>query len=122
MKIGKHIVSFFVASNPLPKQSFRKGKYNYIPKRIMDWERTVRDYAKVAMIDKEPYEDRVHVDYRFLRENKRRVDLGNLEKAVSDAMNKVVYLDDSQIKSMRMTLGYNKEQPGVWVEVCELEE
>lgn len=116
-------ITFFCAGNPRPKQSFRYSKKgSYQTAAVKEWEKAIGFLALGAMREKDSslFEGAVHVDMRFLRRTRHRCDLGNLEKAVADAMNGVVYKDDSQIKSMRLTLGVHKQGAGVWVTVKEM--
>ena len=53
--------------------------------------------AKAAMQGKPPFEGNVTVSYIFRRADQRRADWENLSKLVSDAMNGIVYDDDSRI-------------------------
>ncbi len=83
-------VHFSVSGNPIPKQSFRKGKNNYTPERITDWQEIVGWKAKEAMIDRDIFEGDLKVQLYFLRKDKRRADLDNLCKSVLDACNGIV--------------------------------
>ncbi len=124
-KIVTKEITFFCPGNPRPKQSFRYSKKgSYQTAAVKAWETAVGYKALEAMKLKgyDLFEGRVEVDYRFLRQNRRRADWNNLAKAIDDAMNGVVYKDDSQIKSARVTLGYHKEGAGVWVEVKEMDD
>ena len=93
-------VVFTIWGNPLPKQSFRKGKNNYTLARIKAWQDTVGWVAKEAMIGHDIFEGALSVTITFIRGDKRRVDLDNLSKAVLDGCNKIVWKDDVQIKRL----------------------
>ena len=92
-------VSFRVDGNPLPKQSFRarNSRKGYIEPRIQAHQDAVGWAAKAAMQGKPPFEGNVTVSYIFRRADQRRADWENLSKLVSDAMNGIVYDDDSRI-------------------------
>ena len=92
-------VSFRVEGNPLPKQSFRarNSRKGYIEPRIQAHQDAVGWAAKEAMQDSPPYESAVTVSYVFRRADHRRCDYTNMAKLVDDAMNGIVYDDDSRI-------------------------
>ena len=56
----------------------------------------------------------------LLSDNLRRVDLDNLEKAMLDGLQGILYENDSQIKQKSGEMRYNKEHPGVEVEIWQL--
>jgi Holliday junction resolvase RusA-like endonuclease len=126
------MIQFHVPGNPLPKQSFKKSKKGgYTPKRIKEWEETVAWTAKAAMgqqellqgkLQQELLQGKLKCDLVFVRDNRRRVDVNNLSKPVTDAMNGVVYDDDSQIVDQWTRKFYSKENPGLTVKVYPVDE
>lgn len=117
---SENSVKFLVPGNPLPKQSVRfTRRGSYTPERIRVWEEVVALKALEAMGRYGPFEFPIKATLVFLRDNKRRVDLGNLEKPVLDALNQICYLDDSQVKELHLYLSYNKQHPGVHITIEE---
>jgi len=117
------MITFRVDGNPLPKQSFRvtktRGKvYGYTDKRVEAWQDTVGWMARDAMRGESPMEGDLEVVIEFTRENRKRVDLDNLSKAVLDAMNGIVYRDDQQIVRLRLEKKFDKEA-GIIVTVAQ---
>jgi Holliday junction resolvase RusA-like endonuclease len=58
----------------------------------------------------------------FDLKDKRRVDLDNLSKAILDACNGIVWVDDKQIIDLHLTKRTGQEKPGVTVTVLRKEE
>ena len=108
---------FSVSGNPIPKQSFRKGKNNYTPIRIKAWQEIVGWKAKEAMIGRDIFVGDLKVQIYFRRKDKRRADLDNLCKAVLDACNGIVWEDDNQIIELHLFKLIDKEDPGVGIRV-----
>lgn len=54
---------------------------------------------------------------RLYFRTKRRVDCDNFNKLILDALTGVVYADDSQIRSLHIFYGYDKEKPRVEITV-----
>jgi Holliday junction resolvase RusA-like endonuclease len=118
-------VFFEVSGNPLPKQSYRHGSGRgrpHTPQRIKDWQELValRAMQAMALANLPMFEGKCGIYTLFLRSDKRRVDDGNLSKAVDDALNQVVWIDDSQVHFRMVTKGYSKDSPGIKVRVWEL--
>lgn len=137
------MVVFAIDGNPVPKgrpRFAKRGKFvqTYTPQKTKDYEQSVRDAALSAMGSADPLETPVAV-YLYIRMpipasySKKRVqdcltgvemhtkkpDWDNVAKAVTDAMNGIVYLDDCQIVSAHVKKVYSKE-PGVDVMVKEV--
>lgn len=95
---GELLVSFTVWGEPLPKQrpKFGKGRA-YTPKKTRDAETAVIDAFDHACPLWDACTDDLVVEADFYRKGQRLVDGDNLFKLVTDALNKIVYLDDSQI-------------------------
>lgn len=122
--ITPKILKFRVKGEPRPKQSFKvalkNGKlFGYTPKLVKLWADLVSIEAKQVMIDREIYSGNLFVVLDFELSNKRRVDLDNLSKCVLDAMNGIVYKDDSEIMDLEIMKCVGKN-PGVSITIKEL--
>jgi Holliday junction resolvase RusA-like endonuclease len=103
---------------PLPKQRPRiNGRRAYTPPRTKAYETQVAWDARIAMQGREPLTGNVKVTLAFARKGKKRADIDNLEKAVMDAMNGIVFEDDQQVVEMHATVHYGAKVPGVHVTV-----
>lgn len=124
---------------PIPKgrpRFFRKGKHigTFTPDRTRNYENMVMDAAR-EQFNSEPMDGPLSVTVtlympipksreRKLREGDPHVirpDLDNCVKAVTDALNELVYEDDSQIHCLNARKVYGKE-PRTEVEIEEVEE
>jgi Holliday junction resolvase RusA-like endonuclease len=128
-------LTFHIHTIPVPKGRPKFSKIGgfvrtYTPKKTQDFEIEVREAAKQAMT-REPLETPLAV-YLYFRlpipksYPKKRIaaclagserptkkpDLDNLAKSVLDALNGVIYQDDSQIVSLHMTKVYS-QHPGI---------
>lgn len=113
----KHIASFVVAGNPVPKQSFRFSKKGHFqPQRLTDWEEMV-GWAAKQQAPTQPLPGTFAVVLRFYRGDKRRVDLDNLSKAVLDALNGVFWIDDTQVTTLYLFKRYDPDLPRVEVKI-----
>lgn len=105
-------LQFRVEGQPLPKQSYRaKGGGGYTDPRVKAYQEVVAWAAKEAMAGGNPYEGKVSVHYKFKRKDKSRCDYTNLAKLADDAMNGIVYKDDSQICEAHVYLERGVEHP-----------
>jgi Holliday junction resolvase RusA-like endonuclease len=132
-------VVFNVPGNPVGKQRARYAKrgnfvQTYTPEKTRTYETLIREHAQQAMGSSEPLETPVTV-YLYVRlpipssysKNRRKAcldgfemptkkpDASNILKSIEDAMNGVVFKDDSQIVNIHVTKVYATE-PGV--DVC----
>ena len=130
---------FNVYGEPVPKKRprFTRTGRTYTPKETMAYEAEVARMAKSAMGSSEPLETPVAVyiyvnyavpaSYTKKRteaclkrlERPKRHDLDNVAKAVLDAMNGIVYVDDVQVVSLHVTKRYDTISS---VHVCVKEE
>ena len=100
----------------------RKGRVK--TKRYRDWEKIcapklkeVRGYLVHNRVAS--YQGDVAVQYRFARTDRRKRDLGNLEKAMSDILVKhEIIEDDSKIVDLRLVWG-GDEPAEIWIWECE---
>ena len=97
-------IEFFVPGRPVPKGRPRvtKSGFAYTPKRTREWESVVAWHAKLARGFRPIIEGPVAVRLAFCGA-RVTADIDNLAKAVLDAMNRVVYLDDRQVRDVRAT-------------------
>lgn len=91
---------------PGPPQNWERartdGTRHFTSKASRDYKRHVRACAGLAMMGAYPLNVRVGVDIAITYADKRRRDLDNGAKALLDAMNGIVYVDDSQIDDLRV--------------------
>lgn len=108
---------FVVPGPPVPcgrARVTRRG-YAYVPKRTRDYENRVRRIAQSVF--SEPLKGPIVVHAFFLCHNNMRRDADNLAKSVTDGLNGIAYLDDSQIIDLRAQMFVNKEAPCAMVGV-----
>lgn len=115
------LLKFHVEGDPLPKERprhvTRGGKsWTITPKRTLEWESKIKESVIPKMLHMQKFEDKIGIRLHFRRATKRKCDIDNLVKAVLDALNNVVWQDDSQIESVYMTLTRGVKDCGV--EIC----
>jgi Holliday junction resolvase RusA-like endonuclease len=140
-------IRLFVPGDPVPKgrpRAFRMGRArigHYTPKKTRDWETEARRIARIAMRSRDPLEVPVRLEVmavfaapeswprwkRSLVTAERifptsRNDMDNVVKAVSDALNGVVWLDDSLVVDLVARKRYGSETvpPGVYAAIVPL--
>ena len=92
----------------------RKGRVK--TKRYRDWERLCAPRLRAV---KETMVGDIAVQYRFARTDRRKRDLGNLEKAMSDILVKhEIIEDDSKIVDLRL-IWTGSEPAEIWIWECE---
>ena len=74
------------------------------------------------MQGQEPIKGSLVVTADFYRSNLGHADCDNLNKAVSDAMNGIVYFDDNQVVDLHLKKFIDKNHPCVVVTVSDLDE
>ena len=95
-------IAFELIEEPVPQSRprFTRGRV-YEPKRCAEYKAKIREAAQKVMGEKTPTTNPLSCVIKFYRKYKttsrRYGDCDNLYKAVTDAMNKVVYEDDAQI-------------------------
>ncbi|WP_423396057.1 RusA family crossover junction endodeoxyribonuclease [Burkholderia sp. LMG 21824] len=132
-------VSFVVPGAPVPKGRARVTRFGtYTPKKTRHYEHDVRLLARAACGMVEPYMGAVHIDLvayvpipkswpKWKQQAARdgtlypisKPDLDNLEKAVTDACNGLVYADDGQIVDCTKAKRYS-DNPHVWVRIASM--
>jgi Holliday junction resolvase RusA-like endonuclease len=68
----------------------------------LDWQQTVSWAAKQQMAGRPPVVYPVKVTIWFYRKRQGKCDLDNLSKAVLDALNGIVFEDDSQVVELHL--------------------
>lgn len=111
-------VVFSVNSEPVPKQSYRAVRGGgYTDPRVTAWQRSIAKEAREAMQGCAPFAGPVSMRVLFRLGNVRRVDLDNLNKAVCDALNGIVFVDDAQVVNLLLLKQINRDDPGIDVYV-----
>ena len=135
------MIEFFVPGKPVPMARPRVTRtgHAYTPKNCADYKSLVAAFARDVMRGKELYDGEVWVEISFYfmtptswSKKKRetmtgkgvisRPDMDNLYKAVTDALNGIVYRDDSQITRAVMMKQYNENDSGVLITVGRKED
>jgi Holliday junction resolvase RusA-like endonuclease len=135
------IVNFEIPGDPVPKgrpRFARRGTFvqTYTDSKTLEYETLVGFKARQAIGASEPLKGHLTV-YLYLRyavpasyskkrteaclngfEYPKRVDLDNCYKSITDAMNGIVYVDDSQIVEAHILKCYSLE-PGANVMIQE---
>lgn len=117
-------MKFEIEVEPLPQSRprFTRGKVYELPK-MKAYKSSVALAALVAMQGKEPIENPVSCKIKLWRKykptSKRYGDFDNHAKSICDALNKIVWIDDSQIISCTVEK-YQSATPKVEVEVNEV--
>jgi len=136
-------LAFFVPGEPVAKGRARSSPYRkkdgglgvrtYSPDKTVTWERTLK-YEALKMKPTEPLDGPLRIELHFyFPRNKAakkrpyphvRPDLDNLEKAVMDALNGVIWTDDARVCSKTSAKHYTNDagQIGVAITVEMLEE
>ncbi len=118
-------IKFTVATEPLPqpRPRFSRGRC-YQPVRIVEYKKAISQAAKIAMCGREPVTCAVKMTVKLYRKYKiisrRFGDFDNLAKAITDACNKIVYADDSQIVRCTIEKHTDKLNPHIEVELSEM--
>ena len=118
-------LSFIVPGKPQPKQRARMGKGNrwYTPASTVAFETQVRNAAFIRMATRgvlKEWTGDLHLTVRCYFPDARRRDADNVLKAVQDALNGFVYVDDSQVVSATVTKAIDRDEPRTEVEVVYL--
>ena len=112
------MVEFFVSGTPIPKQSYRAVKGGgYLYPRVVAWEQQVSLFARQAMAGRPPMKGDLAMTVKFVLPDHRRRDLDNLNKAIFDSCNGIVFEDDSQVVDLHLTKKVDKRAPGIYVTV-----
>jgi len=111
-------ISLSLPLDPVPKARPRLGKFGtYTPRRTKQFETDLKTLVKIKYKG-EPLSGPLHMALTFsFREPKKpknkihvtRPDLDNLQKAVFDGLNGILWVDDCQIFSCHAIKKYGKE-------------
>jgi len=137
------IIQFTVDGDPIPKgrpRFARRGHFvqTYTDAKTIDYETQVAMKARHAIGASEPLKGALTV-FLYLRyavpasyskkrkeaclrgvEYPKRIDLDNVYKSITDAMNGIVYMDDSQIVEAHITKVYAEiAGANIMVQECE---
>jgi crossover junction endodeoxyribonuclease RusA len=118
-------VSFTVPGPVVPWQRAASvGARRFTPAKQRQYQANVRMHALAAR-PRGPWLPSKHARYRvdveaYLPDERRR-DLDNVAKTILDALNGVLYLDDSQVTVLMVATHVDRERPRVEVHVVELE-
>lgn len=121
------VIAFTVPGPPVPKararvvydQRTRKHR-GITPERTRDHERRIALRFWAAYPSQKPLTCRLAVTVRFYLHGSRG-DGDNYLKAVSDALNRRAWVDDSQVDQFAVSVVRNSPQPRTEIEVYELE-
>lgn len=99
-------VAFAVDGRPQPKERARVVRgHAYTPQATTIYEHLIGTAARKAMRGRaKRTEDGLRMFLVFDKRTRHRGDLDNLIKAVGDALNGIVYVDDSQVTEIRAQL------------------
>ena len=116
-------IRFVVSGQPVPKQRPCLGGRGqvYTPPKTVQWEQQVGWQCRIAMSHTDPIDGDVSITMCFYRSGRRKVDLDNLVKSVSDGLNGVAYLDDNQVVELHAYLFKGQDNPRVEVVITRVE-
>ena len=131
------MINIYVAGQPVGKarpRVTRTGRV-YTPTKTMKAEASIQDAAREAMQGQQPMEGPVYVSAAFnmaiptswtkgkqtqARNDElmptAKPDLDNLAKTILDALNGIVYRDDSQVVQLAISKRYS-DQPGTFITI-----
>jgi crossover junction endodeoxyribonuclease RusA len=118
-------LAFVVPGPPQPKERPRIGKRGHVftPHRTGRYEGVVRLHAQAAASRarwRPSKGTRYAVSILAVFGDARRRDLDNVCKSVTDALNGVAYLDDSEVDEVHMVRALDRARPRVEVRVTML--
>lgn len=118
-------VKFSVPTEPRPCPRPRFGRGVYMPREYREYQSQIKAAAVEAMAGQFPLLGAVKCRltfYRQFRADSRRFgDCDNLAKAITDALNKVCYADDSQITILEIAK-VQSAAAGVEIEISAVDE
>jgi crossover junction endodeoxyribonuclease RusA len=126
----KQQMTFAVRGNPRPKGRPRFTKYGhaYTPKDTKGYEKVVRVAAMAALTKWRDENQGLHwnaagpfaLQVHLFFDDKRKRDLDNCLKSISDALNKLLYDDDHQIDHISAERYFDAHSPRAVVTVTRL--
>lgn len=101
---------FVVPGRPRPKGRPRMSRGRaFTPKATAEYEKLIRQYAEGVVT--EPFAcNEITLNVNVYFKNKTHGDVDNYVKIASDALNKIAYNDDKQIKHIEGHLYYDKDE------------
>lgn len=114
-------INFVVPIDPRPmtRPRFSRGRV-FTPKEITDYKSEIKKVAVQETKGNTPLEGALRCSLKFFRRfkstSRRFGDADNLSKAVWDALNKIIYIDDSQIVESHVAK-FQSEVPRVEIEI-----
>lgn len=119
MNVDEQIV-LWIPGEPLSKARARVvSRGSYTPKTTRQAQDRVRVLARVGLGPPRkrglpvPTVEALNVRMHFMRGHRARRDLDNMAKLVMDALEGVIWENDSQITELHLTQEYVKHSPGV---------
>lgn len=116
-------IEFVVSGPPVPKARARvvRGGRAYTPERSSAYEKHVRMAGFVAMrqLRLVPFTCEVKLSLAVYWPDKRRRDLDNIAKSVSDALNGIAWKDDSQVTELHVLGSVDADAPRILVRIEE---
>lgn len=113
------MVRIFIPGIPVPKQSFRfrnNGKH-FTDKRIVNWSNTIKTELDKLHIETVDSTSLFRVNLIFVMQDHKRRDLDNCSKGVLDPINGIIWKDDTQVHELNIRKTYDKNNPGVLIEI-----
>ena len=119
------MIKFVAEVEPIPQPRPRFSKFGvYEPKRISEYKAKIKQAAKSAMAGLNPITGAIRMTIKLYRKfvatSRRFGDFDNHGKAVCDALNKIVYADDSQVTKCTVEKFTDKNNPRVEVTIEEI--
>jgi crossover junction endodeoxyribonuclease RusA len=95
------LLDITVPGDPQQKERPRFGQgRTYTPAKTSNAELVIRTLASSSRRGRPPTQAPVGMALEFYRATNHRADVDNLAKLVMDALNKVIYFDDSQVQEL----------------------
>lgn len=116
-------MQFEVPGKPQPKQRPRRNSKTgvwYTPSATRKYESLVAQCALAAGV--RPFRGPVEMEVEIYWPDKRRRDLDNTIKSISDALNGIAYQDDSQISRLVTTKHLDRDNPRAVITITPTEE
>ena len=121
-------ITFAVLGPPKPKDRPRFSGHAYTTKKTREYEKMVQAAAMVALGTWRKENNGVHwtgvgrysLIVFFFFDDRRKRDLDNCIKSISDALNGMLYDDDHQIDELYAVRDYDKRSPRAVVTVKRL--
>jgi len=93
----------------------------FMPSKFTKYQERFKKNAKTQLPPKLiPYDGDIRAEADFFFGTRRKKDLPNGGKLELDALNKLVYIDDSQIKEFYTRSFYDKASPGIVIRIYKI--